>query len=111
MVFSLIFISFLFLSNYPGYTNDYNPHLKIAVSGKAAFVESVLTTDIDGPFDNSPLVELCKSREWIPGLIFKCKAPQGGVGNVRNVFLNCVRYAIEVGGEFSITTSLIPEPD
>lgn len=75
----------------------------VAVSGKkSAFVEQVLETDIDIPFDKAPLSELCSKKDWVPGLIFKCDPPQGGVGNVRNVFLNCFRYAIEAGGEFSV---------
>ena len=80
---------------------DYKALYQTAVKGKKAwYVESLLAeeSEIDGPFNNSTLVELCRTREWTPGLIFKCEAPEGGIGNVRNVFLNCVRYAIEAGG-------------
>ena len=80
---------------------DYKALYQTAVKGKKAwYVESLLAeeNEIDGPFNNSTLVELCRTREWTPGLIFKCEAPEGGIGNVRNVFLNCVRYAIEAGG-------------
>lgn len=78
---------------------DYHEIYRVAVSGKkAAFVEAALETEIDGPIDNSALVELCKRKIWTPGLIFNCESPSGGVGNVRNVVLNCIRYAIEAGG-------------
>ncbi|PVH79122.1 hypothetical protein DL98DRAFT_371109, partial [Cadophora sp. DSE1049] len=87
---------------------DYKAIYQTAVKGKKAlFVESLLTdeNEIDGPFNNSTLVELCRTRDWTPGLIFKCEAPEGGIGNVRNVFLNCVRYAIEAGA----TGFIVPE--
>lgn len=69
-------------------------------SKKALFIDTLLReeNEIDGPFDNKTMVELCGSRQWTEGLIFKCEPPEGGIGNVRNVFLNCVRYAIEAGG-------------
>jgi len=107
VVFALILTGYYLLAGPSGYSsNDYKQFYNVAVSGKkGAFVESALTTEIDGPFDNSTLIELCRSRTWTPGLIFKCEAPQGGIGNVRNVFLNCVRYAIEAGA----TAFIVPE--
>jgi hypothetical protein len=96
IVFCLIFAAYYTLTpSKSGSRSFYD----VAVSGKkGAFIESASTTEIDGPFDNTTLVELCKTRTWTPGLIFKCEAPAGGIANVRNVFLNCVRYAIEAGG-------------
>lgn len=64
------------------------------------FIEEAMETEIDGSFNNRTIVELCKTRQWTDGLIVKCDAPEGGVANVRNVVLNCVRYAIEAGGSF-----------
>ncbi|KAK0108626.1 hypothetical protein ONS95_003419 [Cadophora gregata] len=86
----------------------YRAIYQTAVKGKKGlFVESLLAdeNEIDGPFNNGTLVELCRTRHWTPGLIFKCEAPEGGIGNVRNVFLNCVRYAIEAGA----TGFIVPE--
>ncbi len=71
---------------------------------KAAFVETAINTEIDGPFDRRPLASLCQKAKWTDNLIFSCGAPQGGIGNVRNVFLNCVRYAIEAGGMIQTRT-------
>ena len=81
-------------------STDQISHLyTVAVSGrKSIFVEQVLQTEIDGPFNNTAIVSLCNSKKWTTGLIFKCEAPQGGIGNVRNALLNCIRYAIEAGG-------------
>jgi len=69
---------------------------------KETFIQSVIDTDIDGPFNNTALSSLCSSKNWTPGLIVKCEAPAGGIGNVRNVLLNCIRYAIEAGGLSSV---------
>ena len=83
---------------------DYHDVYRVVVTGrKGAFVEEILENDIDGPFDNSALAALCSSKKWMPGLIFKCEA-SGVVGNVRNIILNCVRYAIEAGGSSSPTS-------
>lgn len=65
---------------------------------KETFIQRVLEIDIDGPLNNTALSSSCNNRDWIPGLIMKCEPPAGGIGNVRNVFLNCIRYAIEAGG-------------
>jgi hypothetical protein len=87
-------------------TRDYGQIYRVAVSGKkASWVKAAMETEIDGPYDNSTLVALCNSREWIDGLIFKCETPEGGIADVRNMVLNCVRYAIEAGGMYSSLSS------
>lgn len=74
----------------------------VAVSGeRSVFIKQALDNEFDGPFDNRWLSKKCSSRDWTPGLIVKCGVPYGGVGNVRNVILNCIRYAIEAGGWYS----------
>ena len=85
------------------------------LSAKDIFIQKALGNEIDGPFNSAPLTALCRQAQWIDGLIIKCAAAIGGVGNVRNIFLNCVRYAIEAGGLFSllppacISVLLIPD--
>lgn len=80
---------------------DYKQAITSAVKGKKpVFIHNTLINEIDGPFDNRTIVDLCAKTQWVPGLIFKCEAPEGGVGNVRNIFLNCIRYTIEAGGEY-----------
>ncbi|KAB8303516.1 hypothetical protein EYC80_004927 [Monilinia laxa] len=81
-------------------------HFEVAVSGKkGVFIQKALRTDIDGPFDDSTLAELCQNIEWREGLIIQCESPYGGVANIRNILLNCFRYAIEAGA----TSIVIPE--
>ncbi|KAI6717421.1 hypothetical protein JHW43_000077 [Diplocarpon mali] len=76
-------------------------------SRKSQFIADLLRDDneIDGRFDNRTLVQLCRSRTWSPGLIFRCEAPAGGVANVRNAVLNCVRFAIEAGAATPVPLS------
>ena len=68
------------------------------LGSKESFVKNALQTPIEGTFKKKAISELCAKTTWTPGLIFKCDPPQGGVGNVGNIFLNCVRYAMEAGG-------------
>lgn len=67
-------------------------------SNKDAFINSFIENEIDGSFNTAPLIELCDSIKWSPGLIMKCEPATGGIGNIRNIMLNCLRYAIEAGG-------------
>ena len=67
---------------------------------RSKWIEAALETEIDGPLDISALKELCSRKQWRKGLVFECPRPAGGVGNVRNKVLTCVRYAIEAGGTF-----------
>jgi hypothetical protein len=69
-------------------------------SFKEKFVQDFLDNEIDGPMDLRPLTEFCASRDYVPGLIFKCQPVAGGVGNVKNEMLNCLRFAFEAGGMF-----------
>ncbi|PSR79738.1 hypothetical protein BD289DRAFT_462853 [Coniella lustricola] len=55
-------------------------------------------SDPDAPFIGWPLKRTCDEvEEWIPGVVFLCDNNFGGVGNMRNFMLTCVRYAIEAG--------------
>lgn len=120
--FSLIFIITIGLGWYLFSDHDYHETIQVAVSGKkGVFIQKALRTNIDGPFDNSTLVAVCENIEWREGLIFQCETPYGGVANIRNILLNCFRYALEAGGTYigsflhllpanhSATSIIIPE--
>lgn len=55
----------------------------------------------DAPFISWPLARLCTetSHRKTTGLIFVCDNNSGGIGNIRNFILTCLRYAIETGAE------------
>ncbi|KAI9645432.1 hypothetical protein NHQ30_006171 [Ciborinia camelliae] len=104
--FTFIFIATIGLGSYLFSDHDYHETLQVAVSGKkGVFIQKALRTDIDGPFNDSTLVEMCDNTEWREGLIFQCESPYGGVANIRNILLNCFRYALEAGA----TSIIIPE--
>jgi hypothetical protein len=65
---------------------------------KETFIEQTLSATIDGQYNGQPLSDLCLKTNWTEGLIFSCYGLEGGLGNVRNIFLNCMRYTIEAGG-------------
>ena len=66
---------------------------------KDTFIRDAAAWEIDGECNDGPLRDLCSSKDWQPGLIFRCDDAFGGVGNIRNIILTCVRYAIEAGGQ------------
>lgn len=63
------------------------------------FTSIAENADIDYHLDSRPLELLCSQTKWREGLIFAHRdSTGGGGGNVRNAFLNGVRFAIEAGG-------------
>ncbi|KAL1840387.1 hypothetical protein VTJ49DRAFT_513 [Mycothermus thermophilus] len=52
----------------------------------------------DAPFIPWPLSRVChETTTWNPHLIFLCDNNSGGIGNIRNYILTCLRYAIDAG--------------
>lgn len=52
----------------------------------------------DAPFIPWPLARVCSEiNPWTPGLVFVCDNNSGGIGNIRNFILTCLRYAVEAG--------------
>jgi hypothetical protein len=53
--------------------------------------------NFDGEYVSWPLKRVCEETEWVPGLTFVCDNNSGGIGNIRNFILTCIRYAIDAG--------------
>ncbi|KHJ35131.1 putative alternative oxidase [Erysiphe necator] len=53
--------------------------------------------DFNGPYVGWPLGRVCNETKQIPGLVFLCDNNSGGIGNIRNFILTCIRYAIHAG--------------
>ncbi|EKD20583.1 alternative oxidase [Drepanopeziza brunnea f. sp. 'multigermtubi' MB_m1] len=70
---------------------------KDSLEAKSRYIQEAAEWEIDGPFNDSALRDLCSSKEWTPSLTFRCDDSFGGVGNLRNMILTCIRYAIEAG--------------
>lgn len=68
---------------------------------KKLFVSDLLENEVDGSFEGTELARLCATRRWRPedkALVLTCAPMPGGVGEVKNGHLNCIRFAIEIGG-------------
>ncbi|KAK5655880.1 hypothetical protein OQA88_5419 [Cercophora sp. LCS_1] len=59
----------------------------------------------DSPFIGWPLERVCSETSWTPGVVFVCDNNSGGIGNIRNYILTCVRYGIEAG----VTGLVLPQ--
>ncbi|KAI7783157.1 alternative oxidase [Diaporthe eres] len=69
---------------------------------KKLFVSDLLENEVDGRFDGAELARVCAGREWHPedkALILTCSPMPGGVGEVKNGLLHCIRFAIEIGAQ------------
>lgn len=69
-------------------------------------------SDPDAPFIGWPLKRACNEvEEWLEGVVFMCDNNFGGVGNVRNFILTCVRYAIDAGATGIVMPSIRKRKD
>ncbi|OAA64224.1 hypothetical protein SPI_02871 [Niveomyces insectorum RCEF 264] len=69
-------------------------------SEKDVFVDEFLRNDVEGAaFNGTGIGDLCASKTWTKGLVLTCEAVPGGVADVKNGVLNCIRIAIEMGAE------------
>lgn len=68
---------------------------------KKLFVSDLLENEVDGRFEGGELARLCAARQWHPddkALVLTCSPMPGGIGEVKNGLLHCIRFAIEIGG-------------
>ena len=66
-------------------------------SSLSASIFNLHDYNFDGEYVGWPLERLCNETEWVPGLTFVCDNNSGGIGNIRNFILTCIRYAIDAG--------------
>ena len=93
-----IIIIFWTLAYFTTSPATYTEYLRKFKDEKELFVSDFLEHEIDGRFDGSSIADLCRRKTWTPDLFLSCDSPAGGVGNVKNAHLNCIRIAIEMGG-------------
>ncbi|KAF8850239.1 hypothetical protein BDZ45DRAFT_603133 [Acephala macrosclerotiorum] len=68
------------------------------------FIAAILREPVEGTIDLDPIRKKCDETKFQEGLVWHCAAGNGGIGNEANMWLNCVRYAIEAGA----TTLILP---
>jgi len=67
------------------------------ITSRPAPDRSVDLSAPDAPFIAWPLARVCSETSWFPGLVFVCDNNSGGIGNIRNYILTCIRYGIDAG--------------
>ncbi|KAH8759941.1 hypothetical protein F5883DRAFT_426123 [Diaporthe sp. PMI_573] len=53
---------------------------------------------------------VCNRTAWNKSLVFTCNESYGGVGNIRNSILHCVRFAIQVGASLVLPRIVLRSP-
>lgn len=96
---------FWFAAYFTNSSSHYTEVLRKFQDEKKLFISDFLDHEIDGEFDGSGIAELCNKKQWTKDLILSCDSPAGGVGNVKNAHLNCIRFAMEMGGTHQISDS------
>ncbi|KAK3316188.1 hypothetical protein B0H66DRAFT_284381 [Apodospora peruviana] len=75
-----------------------------AAMSKNDFIAAVVRNPVEGLVDLGPIQQKCNETKFQDGLVWQCAPVNGGIGNVVNMVLNCVRYALEAGA----TTLILP---
>jgi hypothetical protein len=78
---------------------------------RESFIQTAMNVEVGGEFDPQPIQALCASKEWSDDILITCDHIAGGIGNVRNHILNCIRYAIEFGGNLVVPQITVRNPD
>ncbi|KAF4627046.1 hypothetical protein G7Y89_g11106 [Cudoniella acicularis] len=70
------------------------------------------TTEVRDVFDFPPLESesiksICGETQWNQSVVFTCDKSVGGIGNLRNSILNCVRYAISAGASLVVPSIVL----
>jgi hypothetical protein len=61
------------------------------------------------PLDSSAMKRVCSRTQWNQSVTFICDDSSGGVAEVRNSILNCVRYTIAAGGSLVVPRITVGE--
>ncbi|KAM4066589.1 GDP-fucose protein o-fucosyltransferase domain-containing protein [Hirsutella rhossiliensis] len=81
-----------------------SPEPKPSLHEKEGFIDKFMNSSITGSYGWEDLQALCSGgdRPWNPNIIFECPTQTGGIGNIRQATLQCLRYAIGARGSFVI---------
>ena len=79
------------------------------VSNSSLPGESSIVSDVFNftPIESESIKSICDESVWNQSIIFRCDASVGGIGNIRNSILNCVRYAISAGAGLVVPTIVV----
>lgn len=106
----IITASFLLGTIWIWATYDPSYELPNHISHRALFGQApeVVVDAFDFLTLNSEAIKsICGSTQWNESVVFTCDESVGGVGNIRNSILNCVRYAISAGASLVIPSIVV----
>lgn len=63
------------------------------------------------PVDDESIKSVCRATQWNETLVFTCNESFGGIGNIRNSVLLCVRFAMQAGAALVLPQILIRDDD
>ncbi|KAH8820195.1 hypothetical protein F5884DRAFT_39693 [Xylogone sp. PMI_703] len=61
------------------------------------FIAAAMTSAQEDNFDHSHIRAMCDAQQWDPSVVFTCHGIIGGIGNIRQELLHCIRYSISAG--------------
>lgn len=64
---------------------------------KEKFIADIISSAVEDDFDQSHIRKMCDSQKWDQRVVFRCHGIIGGIGNIRQELLHCIRYAIDAG--------------
>jgi hypothetical protein len=96
-----LFVALWLLWSFVSVESAYDGVVRTFGDERQVFLSDVLEHEVDGDFDGHGIEDLCSKRHWTPELVLSCEPVHGGIGQVKNGILNCIRFAMEMGGEFS----------
>lgn len=92
----LYYLSYLFSSETISFS-DLSSSLSTSIHSSDRFQSLWLRTNILDPKDLAPIRQYCSQQKWHPNLVFDLPGSSGGVGNVRQHYLDFLFFAIEAG--------------
>lgn len=63
------------------------------------------------PVNEESIKSVCRATQWNESLVFTCNESFGGIGNIRNSVLLCVRFAMQAGASLVLPQILRRDDD
>lgn len=63
------------------------------------------------PVNEESIKSVCRATQWNKSLVFTCNESFGGIGNIRNSVLLCIRFAIQAGAALVLPQILLRDDD
>ncbi|KAJ0122762.1 lternative oxidase [Diaporthe amygdali] len=63
------------------------------------------------PVNEEAIKSVCRQTQWNESLLFTCNESFGGIGNIRNSVLLCLRFAMQAGAALVLPQILIRDDD